>query len=79
VAAWDEGDRIIEKAKLFSGGAFLVLLALAIYALYRGSIFDTAYFGLFSAVSLGLYIYVRRTFRTKAGHGEAFSNSTQSL
>jgi len=64
MAAWDEGTKIVQRAKLFSGGAFVILLLLSIYSAAVGNVFDAAYFGVFSAVSLLLFFYVRKTFKT---------------
>jgi uncharacterized membrane protein YccC len=63
VSAWDEGNKIVERAKLFSGGAFVLLLLVAIYAFYIGSVFDGAYFAVFSIISLGLYFWVKRILK----------------
>ena len=63
MSAWDEGNKIVEKAKLFSGGAFVLLLLVAIYAFYIGNIFDGVYFAAFSVVSLGLFFWVKRTLK----------------
>jgi hypothetical protein len=64
VAAWEEGEKTIQKAKLFSGGAFVLLLLLAVYSAYLGDTFSAAYFAVFSLISLVLFIYVRRAFKT---------------
>ncbi len=50
----------IRKAKLFAVGAFIVLLLQALYSLALGDVFNAVYFGSFSAISLGLYFYIRR-------------------
>jgi hypothetical protein len=65
VAAWEEGKKDVEKAKLFAGGAFVGLMLFAIYAWYKGQVFDAIYFACFSIISLVLFLYVRRLFRVK--------------
>lgn len=66
MAAWEEGRKVVEQAKLFAGTIFFILLFLAIYSAYVGKAFDAAYFACFSIISLGLYLYVRKTFKVKA-------------
>ncbi len=65
MAAWEEGRKTVEKSKLFAGGAFVVLLFLAVYAASKGDFFSAAYFAIFSLISLGLFFYVRKTFKVK--------------
>lgn len=65
MAAWEEGKKVVDKAKLFAGGAFVVLLLLAIYAGAKGNTFDAAYFAFFSLLSLFLYFYVKKVFKVR--------------
>jgi hypothetical protein len=65
VAAWEEGKRDIEKAKMFTAGSFVALMLVAIYAAAIGKVFDAIYFACFSLLSLVLFLYVRKIFRVK--------------
>ena len=65
MAAWEEGKKVVDKAKLFAGGTFVVLLLLAIYAWATGNAYDAAYFACFSLLSLILFLYVRKVFKVK--------------
>ncbi len=63
VSAQEEGAKKVRQARLFALGAFVVLMALAIYAAVNGDTFNAFYFGGVSLISLGLYFYVRKTLR----------------
>ena len=65
MAAWEEGKKDVEKAKLFTAGSFVALMLVAIYAAATGKVFDAIYFACFSLISLGLFLYVRKLFRVK--------------
>ncbi len=67
VAAWEEGEKTVQKAKLFSAGAFVLLLLLGAYSFIIGDAFGGVYFWAFSAISLILYFYVRRIFKGPQG------------
>jgi hypothetical protein len=63
VAAWEDGRKVVEKAKLFSGGAFVLLLLLSVYSALMDDLWNAAYFAGVSVISLGLFFYVRKTFK----------------
>jgi hypothetical protein len=65
VAAWEEGKKDVEKAKLFTAGSFVALMLVAIYAAATGQVFDAIYFACFSLISLVMFLYVRKLFRVK--------------
>jgi len=77
VAAWDEGRKIVQRAKLFSAGGFVLLLLLSVYAGASGNLLDAAYFAVLSVASLALYFYVRKTFRVRESSPYSVRKSTQ--
>ncbi len=77
VAAWEEGKKIVQRAKLFSAGGFVLLLLLSIYAAANGDLLNAAYFAVLSMGSLALFFYVRKTFKVREPGPYALRRSTQ--
>ncbi len=77
MAAWEEGSKIVQRAKLFSAGAFFLLILLSLFAAANGDLFNAAYFGALSLVSLALFFYVRRIFRVRQPGSYSLRRSTQ--
>lgn len=77
MAAWEEGTKIVQRAKLFSAGGFVLLLLLSVYAAANGDILNAVYFAVLSVASLALHFYVRRIFKVREPGPYSLRRSTQ--